>query len=81
MSIEEAGLTEMEMMTNWQERNVKLMEEANSAWYKENRIRGPSGEDDEDDDDDAAVEKARAWDDWKDENPRGAGNKKLTPCG
>ncbi|KAK3229666.1 hypothetical protein Dsin_001547 [Dipteronia sinensis] len=84
MSIEEAGLKEMEMMTNWQERNVKLMEEANSAWYKENRIPGPSGEDDEDDDDDdddAAIEKARAWDDWKDDNPRGAGNKKLTPCG
>ncbi|KAL5803481.1 hypothetical protein ACOSQ3_031939 [Xanthoceras sorbifolium] len=81
MSIEEAGLKEMEIMNNWQEMNVKLMEEANSAWYKENRIPGPSGEDDEDDDDDAAVDKARAWDDWKDDNPRGAGNKKLTPCG
>lgn len=79
MSIEEAGLTEMEIMNNWQERNVKLMEEANSAWYKDNRKPRPGEEDDEDDD--AAQEKARAWDDWKDENPRGAGNKKLTPCG
>lgn len=79
MSIEEAGLKEMEMMNKWQERNAKLMEEANSAWYKDNRIPGPNQEDDEDDD--AAVEKARAWDDWKDDNPRGAGNKKLTPCG
>lgn len=80
MSIEEAGLKEMEMMNKWQERNVKLMEEANSAWYKDNRKLGTSENDDEDDDDDA-VQKARAFDDWKDDNPRGAGNKKLTPCG
>ena len=80
MSIEEAGLTEMNMMNQWQERTAKMMEEANSAWYKDNRKPGPSNED-EDEDDDAAQEKARAWDDWKDDNPRGAGNKKLTPCG
>lgn len=80
MSIEEAGLKEMEMMNKWQERNVKLMEEANSAWYKDNRKLGTSENDNEDDDDDA-VQKARAFDDWKDDNPRGAGNKKLTPCG
>ncbi|KAL4277916.1 hypothetical protein GQ457_03G014390 [Hibiscus cannabinus] len=80
MSIEEAGLREMEMMNKWQERNAKMFEEANSAWYKDKPKMGPS-EDDEDDDDDAAQEKARAWDDWKDDNPRGAGNKKLTPCG
>ncbi|KAK5834631.1 PP2A regulatory subunit TAP46 -like protein [Gossypium arboreum] len=78
MSIEEAGLREMEMMNKWQERNAKMFEEANSAWYKDKPKMGPS-EDDEDDD--AAQEKARAWDDWKDDNPRGAGNKKLTPCG
>ncbi|XP_019200301.1 PREDICTED: PP2A regulatory subunit TAP46 [Ipomoea nil] len=79
MSIEEAGLKEMEIMNKWQERNVKLMEEANSSWHKENRMPRP-GEDDEEDED-AAEERARAWDDWKDDNPRGAGNKKLTPCG
>ncbi|KAB2033172.1 hypothetical protein ERO13_D04G001200v2 [Gossypium hirsutum] len=78
ISIEEAGLREMEMMNKWQERNAKMFEEANSAWYKDKPKMGPS-EDDEDDD--AAQEKARAWDDWKDDNPRGAGNKKLTPCG
>lgn len=78
MSIEEAGLKEMEIMNKWQERNAKLMEEANSSWYKENRELRPG---EEDEDDDAAQEKARAWDDWKDDNPRGAGNKKLTPCG
>ncbi|XP_068330396.1 PP2A regulatory subunit TAP46 [Pyrus communis] len=80
MSIEEAGLKEMEIMNTWQERNVKLMEEANSAWYKEPMKPGPPPEGEEEDDD-AAQDKARAWDDWKDDNPRGAGNKKLTPCG
>lgn len=79
MSIEEAGLREMEMMNKWQERNVKLMEEANSSWYNDSRKAMPGEEDDEDDD--AAQEKARAMDDWKDDNPRGAGNTKLTPCG
>ncbi|KAI3409131.1 uncharacterized protein J3R85_019762 [Psidium guajava] len=79
MSIEEAGLKEMQMMQKFQERNAKHMEEANSAWYKERKQPGPV--EDEDEDDDAAQEKARAWDDWKDDNPRGAGNKKLTPCG
>ncbi|KAK6936672.1 TAP46-like protein [Dillenia turbinata] len=76
MSIEEAGLREMEMMNKWQERTAKFMQEANSSWYKDNQDKG-----DDDEDDDAAQEKARAWDDWKDDHPRGAGNKKLTPCG
>ncbi|KAH1255665.1 PP2A regulatory subunit TAP46 [Glycine max] len=79
MSIEEAGLKEMEIMNKWQERNVKLMEEVNSSWHNDRKSK--PGEDDDDEDDDAAQEKARAWDDWKDDNPRGAGNKKLTPCG
>ncbi|XVF53386.1 hypothetical protein PTKIN_Ptkin05aG0095200 [Pterospermum kingtungense] len=78
MSIEEAGLREMEMMNKWQEKNAKVFEEANSAWYKDGPKMGPS---EEDEDDDAAQDRARAWDDWKDDNPRGAGNKKLTPCG
>lgn len=81
MSIEEAGLTEMNMMNEWQERNVKLMEEATSSWYNDGPKTRPNEDDEEDDNDDAAQEKARAWDDWKDDNPRGAGNKKLTPCG
>lgn len=79
MSIEEAGLKEMQIMQKFQERTAKFMEEANSAWYKERKQPGPV--EDEDEDDDAAQERARALDDWKDENPRGAGNKKLTPCG
>ncbi|KAL3524417.1 hypothetical protein ACH5RR_017251 [Cinchona calisaya] len=79
ISIEEAGLREMEMMNKWQERNAKLMEEANSSWYKDNQMLRPDEE--EDDDDEAAQDWARQWDDWKDDNPRGAGNKKLAPCG
>ncbi|CAA2968979.1 PP2A regulatory subunit TAP46-like [Olea europaea var. sylvestris] len=80
MSIEDAGLKEMEIMNKWQERNMQLMEEANSSWYKDNQKSRP-GEEEDEEEDDAAQEKARAWDDWKDDNPRGAGNKKLTPCG
>ncbi|KAL8133428.1 hypothetical protein AgCh_008769 [Apium graveolens] len=79
MSIEEAGLTEMNMMNDWQERTAKMMAEAKSSWYNDGQ-KTRQGEE-EDEDDDAAQDKARAWDDWKDENPRGAGNKKLTPCG
>uniref|UniRef100_A0A5B6ZDQ7 Putative PP2A regulatory subunit TAP46 n=2 Tax=Davidia involucrata TaxID=16924 RepID=A0A5B6ZDQ7_DAVIN len=78
MSIEEAGLREMEIMNKWQERNAKMLEEANSSWHNDSQKLRPG---EEDEDDDAAQEKARAWDDWKDDHPRGAGNKKLTPCG
>lgn len=74
MSIEEAGMKEMKMMNKWQEQNAKYLEEANSSWFRD-------GQKKETDDDEAEEEKARAWDDWKDDNPRGAGNKKLTPCG
>ncbi|KAF5947525.1 hypothetical protein HYC85_013482 [Camellia sinensis] len=47
MSIEEAGLKEMEIMNKFQERNAKLMEEANSSWYKDNQKLRPGEEDDE----------------------------------
>ncbi|XP_076943489.1 PP2A regulatory subunit TAP46-like [Bidens hawaiensis] len=80
MSIEEAGLKEMEMMNKWQERTAKMIEEANSSWHNEKWKPRPGGADD-DEDDEAAQDRARAFDDWKDENPRGAGNSKLTPCG
>ncbi|KAG2622927.1 hypothetical protein PVAP13_3KG017800 [Panicum virgatum] len=74
MSIEEAGLREMKMMEKWQERTANMIKEANSAWHKD-------GTSSAQEDEDAEEAKARAWDDWKDDNPRGAGNKKLTPCG
>ncbi|XP_042033468.1 PP2A regulatory subunit TAP46-like [Salvia splendens] len=81
MSIEEAGLKEMEIMNKWQEDTKKIIEEANTSWHTDNKLLQRPSEDDDDEDDDAAQDKARAWDDWKDDNPRGAGNKKLTPCG
>ncbi|KAJ8560867.1 hypothetical protein K7X08_027057 [Anisodus acutangulus] len=77
--VEEAGLTEMNMMNEWQERTVKLMEEANSSWHRDAPKSRPAEEDEEEGG--TAQDKARAWDDWKDDNPRGAGNKKHTPCG
>lgn len=76
MSIEQAGLAEMELMRKWNEQNAKAQEEANSSWHTERR-RQPDGEDGSDHE--AAEYKARAWDDWKDENPRGAGNTSSKP--
>lgn len=76
MSIEQAGLAEMEIMRNWNEANQKLADEAAQSSWVDKEKKG-----DDDSDDDAATDKARAWDDWKDEHPKGAGNKKLTPCG
>ncbi|KAM0069268.1 putative TAP46-like protein [Helianthus debilis subsp. tardiflorus] len=83
MSIEEAGLKEMEMMNKWQENTAKMIEEANSSWHNDKwkPRAGGADDDDDDEDDEAAQDRARAFDDWKDENPRGAGNSKLTPCG
>jgi immunoglobulin-binding protein 1 len=81
MSIEEAGLREMKMMERWQERTAEMMREANSAWHKGGDSSSSSMPQGEGGDEDAEEAKARAWDDWKDDNPRGAGNKKLTPCG
>lgn len=74
MSIEEAGMREMEIMNKWQENAAEQLKEANSSWVTDGKRDATS-------DDESAEEKARAWDDWKDDNPRGAGNKKLTPCG
>ena len=34
----------------------------------------------DDQDGDEELYKQRAWDDWKDDNPRGYGNSKLRPC-
>ena len=50
-----------------------MIQEANSAQHED-------GTSSTQDDEDAKEEKARACDDQKDDNPRGAGNKKLTPC-
>eukprot|EP00951_Prasinocladus_malaysianus_P016553 scaffold129075_cov46-Prasinocladus_malaysianus.AAC.2 len=34
-----------------------------------------------DEEDEEELQRQRRWDDWKDDNPRGAGNSKLRPCG
>lgn len=81
MSIEEAGWKEMDMMNKWQEMNLKLYEEATTSWHTERPKPGAPTDEDEEEDEEASHQKAVAWDDWKDKNPRGAGNKKLTPCG
>lgn len=39
MSIEEAGLAEMDMMTKWKERTAKAIEEANSSWNNDFNTR------------------------------------------
>ena len=39
------------------------------------------GDGDDEGYDDAATAKQRAWDDWKDDNPRGQGNSAIRPCG
>ncbi|RZC56499.1 hypothetical protein C5167_015353 [Papaver somniferum] len=50
MSIEEAGLKEMEMMNKWQEMNLKLYEEATTSWHTERPKPGaPTDEDEEED--------------------------------
>ncbi|EFH42206.1 predicted protein [Arabidopsis lyrata subsp. lyrata] len=81
MCIEDAGLTEMNIMNDWQEQTKKAIEEATTSWYNDKPLRRKEEDEEEDDEDEEAVMKARAFDDWKDDNPRGAGNKKLTPCG
>ncbi|KAI9112850.1 hypothetical protein K1719_016167 [Acacia pycnantha] len=54
MSFVEGGLREMEMMNKWQERNARLMEEANSSWHNDRKSMLREG------DEDAAQEKGRA---------------------
>ncbi|CAI9278094.1 unnamed protein product [Lactuca saligna] len=79
---EEVGMNEMDMMNKWQERIAKMIEEANSSWHNDKwKPRAGGGDDEDDDDDDGDEDRARAFDDWKDVNHRGAGNSKLTPCG
>lgn len=81
MCIEDAGLTEMNIMNDWQEQTKKAIEEASTSWHNDKPLWQKDEDDEDGDEDEEAVMKARAFDDWKDDNPRGAGNKKLTPCG
>lgn len=77
MSIEQAGDVEVAMMNAVTKRNEELVMEATVA----NAANGSYEGDQEEGEDEASEYKARAWDDWTDEHPRGQGNSKLTPCG
>ena len=72
MTVEEFGELELQQMKE-RERS-----ESDAAAAR----RGTEAEGgDQGDFDDRAVEKQRAWDDWKDNNPKGHGNSALRPCG
>lgn len=66
VSVEQQGMIELQRMQEAQQK------EAAAAAYK-------AAHEDSDEDSDAKVDKQRAWDDWKDENPSGWGNSKLRP--
>jgi immunoglobulin-binding protein 1 len=67
-TIEEAGEYELNVM--------QTIEDANKAAIAESGIKP---KDPDESDDEEAEMKARNWDDWKDENPRGQGNRTLKP--
>ena len=86
MSIEDAGLAEMKMMQDWKDQTRREMEEQGFVVKERDDGMGgkPSAGDGDDDDEveeEEDVDKARQWDDWKDDHRRGWGNSKLTPCG
>lgn len=60
----------MEAKARKEEHELWEKHEADMQWYKGDR-QGAR----EDDEEEKATLKARSWDDWKDENPYGAGNK------
>jgi immunoglobulin-binding protein 1 len=65
-------------------RELAEIETADAMRRQQEEAEAAAKEKDKDSDeeqDDAALRKTRAWDDWKDDNPRGAGNSKLRPCG
>ncbi|KAG2453979.1 hypothetical protein HYH02_001025 [Chlamydomonas schloesseri] len=71
LTVEEAGEIEGREAMEREARQAK-------AEAKEAARRAALDSDEEDEED---KRKARAWDDYRDANPRGAGNSKLRPCG
>lgn len=67
-TIEEAGEYELNVM--------QTIEDANKAALA---ASGVEPKDADASDDEEAEMKARNWEDWKDENPRGQGNRTLKP--
>lgn len=75
MTVEQQGDIEVaEMLSRQQEEQARAQQVAAA-----HAARGRAGDDSDDDED--KVERQRAMDDWKDDNPRGWGNSKLKPCG
>ena len=81
--MEAAGLSSCMLLVNRSSHAVKLLqaqerqqrEAANAA-----RQAREEAEKSEDQKEEEAVQKARAWDDFKDDHPTGYGNSKLRPC-
>lgn len=59
------------------EREMAMAQRASEAQARAEAQR--ARERTKDKDGDAETLRQRAWDDWKDDNPRGAGNSKLLP--
>eukprot|EP00897_Mesotaenium_endlicherianum_P002760 jgi/Mesen1/2511/ME000016S01859 len=94
MSIEEAGLAEMELNKIFERQNQEFLDMVNEGRpprkEREPREKGDEeGEEDEGEEEDDGDEneeeeklmKQRAWDEWQEDHPKGQGNSKLTPCG
>eukprot|EP00271_Cylindrocystis_brebissonii_P011878 TRINITY_DN29883_c0_g1_i1.p1 TRINITY_DN29883_c0_g1~~TRINITY_DN29883_c0_g1_i1.p1 ORF type:complete len:452 (-),score=124.71 TRINITY_DN29883_c0_g1_i1:249-1604(-) len=82
MSVEQAGDRENGFLEDATRRQEAMMNEIAQERARNGSYEREVGEaDEEEGESDEAVMKARAWDDWKDENPQGQGNSKLTPCG
>jgi immunoglobulin-binding protein 1 len=71
LTVEQQGMIELREAQERQRRQ----DEAAATRQAAREQRGS-----DDDADDQEVARQRAWDDFKDDNPRGAGNSKLRPC-
>lgn len=60
----------------WNEINQKIFDEVRQLLWV-----GEEKKDDDDSDDEVVINKVWVWDDWKDDNLRGVGNKKFMFCG
>ena len=74
MTVEEFGELELQQMRAREQQQQQLEAEAKAH-------QGDINPREYDEYDEEAVEKQRAWDDWKDSNRKGHGNSALRPCG
>lgn len=79
LSVEQQGDIEVAQMLA--ARGAEEERERAAAAARAARGRAADDAEAEEVDDDAAIARARAMDDWKDDNPRGWGNSRLRPCG